>query len=132
MGLHPGMMYDVEVEERPGGIVMTQPVVCPYASWESFWSNWHLVSRDTERAALNLPRRPFLYTLDQVGTILNLTEARLRQGKYLFFAGRTPGVQTKDEMLTRNIAAADEPPEWRIEERELIRWLKRKGFRVID
>ncbi len=84
-----------------------------------------------DRKAANLPVRPFLYTLDQVATIINVTEQTLRAKGYLFFSGRTPGVQSRDEMLTINIAPATEKPEWRIEERELIRWMKRKGFRFI-
>lgn len=86
----------------------------------------------SERETVNLPVRPFLFTLDQIGTLLNVTEERVRTGGYVFFAGRTAGVKSKDEMLAVNIAPQNQKPEWRIEERELIRWLKRKGFQVID
>ncbi len=86
----------------------------------------------SERQTVNLPVRPFLFTLDQIGTMLNITEERLKNGGYLFFQGRTPGVKSPDEILTLNIAIPNHRPEWRVEERELIRWLKRKGFQVID
>ena len=91
------------------------------------------MSAQSDRESINLPVRPFLYTLDQVASLLNVTETRVITGGYIFFAARTPGVKSKDEMLAVNIAPkSTDPPEWRIEERELIRWFKRKGFRVID
>lgn len=88
------------------------------------------MSSPTQRANINLPVRPFLYTIDQVAVILNLAEVTVREN-YLHLAGRTPGVQSKDTILAHNISPFDRKPEWRVEERELIRWLKRKGFRVI-
>ena len=84
-----------------------------------------------DRSKLNLPYRPFLYTLDQLATILNIEERQLKEG-YLFFMGRQPGRATPDELRVNNIAKPDEKPEWRCEERELMRWMKRKGFRYID
>lgn len=87
----------------------------------------------SDREAVNLPVRPFLYTLDQVATILNMTEASLKNGGYLFFVNRTPGAPRPDEMKAHNIASGiNARPEWRVEERELVRWMKRKGFRFID
>ncbi len=83
-----------------------------------------------DRQALRLPVRPFLYTLDQVGTILDITvESLIRD--YLFLVGRTPGLQKPDEIAARNIAPATSKPEWRVEEREFIRWMKRKGFQYV-
>jgi hypothetical protein len=82
------------------------------------------------RRQVNLPVRPFLYTLDQVGTILNLGLPALKRD-YLYLSGRTPGVQPKDSILAINISRFDDRPEWRVEEREFVRWLKRKGFRVV-
>lgn len=82
------------------------------------------------RQAVNLPVRPFLYTLDQVATIISISERNLIRD-YLYLAGRTPGVQPKDLILAQNIAPPNLKPDWRVEERELIRWLKRKGFRVV-
>lgn len=131
-GYKTGATYNLEVTQRLGGeVVVTRPNVVPYASWEAFWRNWRLVTSNEQRKNVNLPVRPFLYTLDQVGTILNITAQTLHQGGYLFYSGRTPGVQSKDEILAHNIAPPTARPEWRVEERELIRWLKRKGFRVI-
>lgn len=91
-----------------------------------------MASLEADRRSINLPVRPFLFTLDQVATLLSITETRLKQGGYLFFANRTPGVHSRDELLALNIAPPNKPAEWRVEERELIRWMKRKGFKVID
>ena len=72
-----------------------------------------------------LPVKPFLYTLDQVAGLLQITEERLP----IHYAGRSVGARQRDKMLARNIAAAGERPDWRIAERELIRWARTKGFR---
>jgi hypothetical protein len=86
-----------------------------------------------DRTKLNLPARPFLYTLDQIGTILSIEERSLKRNGMLFFVGRQPGRPLPDELRTVNVASGtDAPPEWRVEERELIRWMKRKGFTYVD
>jgi|SRR6478609_2337377 len=84
-------------------------------------------------AHVGLPPRPFLYTIDQIATLLDIDEKTLRSGQsHVYYEGRTPGVPRKDMMLARNIAAPDETPDWRVAERELVRWFKRKGFRWYD
>lgn len=86
-----------------------------------------------DRTRLNLPVRPFLYTLDQVATILSMTEASLVKSGYCFFTGRVPGRAHMDELCFINLEADPKAkPNWRVEERELIRWMKRKGFRYVD
>ena len=86
----------------------------------------------SDREKLGLPIRPFLYTLDQISTILNITEPVLKRDGYLHFEGRTPGTSRPDELRVVNVAPRDAHPNWRVEERELIRWMKRKGFRYVD
>lgn len=89
--------------------------------------------RPEQRAeTYNLPRRPFLYTLDQIATILSIETGSLIKKGYLFFTGRMPGLPKRDEIRVINIALPDKHPDWRVEERELIRWMKRKGFRYVD
>lgn len=88
-----------------------------------------------DRTKLGLPPRPFLYTLDQVATILNVTEAYLAEpvNGFVFYVGRMPGQSRPDEVRVVNIQPNPErAPIWRIEERELIRWMKRRGFRYVD
>lgn len=78
-----------------------------------------------------LPPRPFLYTLDQISVLLDLPEQAMRT-THIHFEGRSIGVPTRDRLLARNIAAKDAPPDWRVAERELIRWLKNKGFKYYE
>lgn len=73
-----------------------------------------------------LPPRPFLYTLDQIATILAYPDEKALHPT-IFFEGRTPGATPrKDKMIARNIAPDDEKPEWRVEEEEFIRWMRHK------
>jgi hypothetical protein len=77
-----------------------------------------------------LPVRPFLYTIDQIASILALD---LHQTKrYLWLKDRSVGPQPRDRIFAINIAPEGELPEWRVAERELIRWLRHQGFRVYD
>ena len=79
---------------------------------------------------LKLPPRPFLYTMDQIATLLSCTESYLKNN-LAHFKGRTITRRTPDEILFMNIAKEDETPNWRVEHTELVRWLRRKGFKVI-
>lgn len=77
--------------------------------------------------SVGLPPRPFLYTLDQIATILNV-ELRVIRSSYIYFAGRTVGKKSVHVMEAKNISAPNMPPDWRVSERELVRWMKLKGF----
>jgi len=77
---------------------------------------------------VGLPPRAFLYTLDQIGVMLELKVSALQQS-YLYFEGRSIGARRKDLMIARNISPSDKPPEWRVAEREFLRWMRTKGFR---
>lgn len=78
-----------------------------------------------------LPPRPFLYTVDQLSVILQLSETILHQ-QYLYHQGRDVGIKQKWHMETVNISPPDSKPEWRVRETELIRWMKHKGFKFYD
>ena len=78
-----------------------------------------------------LPPRPFLYTVDQLSVILQISEKALHI-HHLFHEGRDVGTRARHEMFARNIAAPDEKPDWRVAERELIRWMRLKGFKYYD
>ncbi len=80
---------------------------------------------------VGLPPRPFLYTMDQLSVILSLPVQELYK-KYIYFEGRSIGHKTKDEMTARNIAPEKTHPEWRVAEQELVRWMRRKGFRYYE
>ncbi len=86
---------------------------------------------DGPRRSVGLPPRPFLYTIDQISVILDVTE-KIVAATYLFFEGRSTGTRNKHLMLARNIAPPDAKPDWRVAERELVRWMKTKGFRYYE
>ena len=80
---------------------------------------------------IGLPARPFLWTPDQIATVL-MVETNVVLAGYLFFEGRSTGSRHKSLMVAVNIAPADAPPEWRITEREFTRWMRFKGFRFYE
>jgi hypothetical protein len=81
---------------------------------------------------VGLPIRPFLYTLDQIANLLDIELVRLKAG-WIHYRGRTIGRNTGDQMEAIDISPVGQgmKPEWRVSEQELIRWMKRKGFRVL-
>lgn len=84
-----------------------------------------------DRYQVGLPIRPFLFTLDQIAALTELTVDRVK-GAYVHFDGRTNGVQKKSRLMARNIAEPGEKPDWRVTERELLRWMKHHGFIIYE
>lgn len=80
---------------------------------------------------MGLPVRAFLFTTDQIATMLSVEEEQVKK-EYLFYEGRNVGNRPRHRMMARNIAEPGAKPEWRVAERELIRWMKLKGFRIYD
>jgi hypothetical protein len=78
---------------------------------------------------MGLPIRPFLYTIDQIASLLELSVPVVKQ-QYLHYEGRQVGVRAYAKMRAHNIAPDGEKPEWRVTEEELIRWLRFKGFKI--
>ena len=60
--------------------------------------------------------------------MLNVTEETIKKS-YIHFEGRSTGTRRRDLMIARNIAKPENTPDWRVTEREFIRWMKVKGFR---
>lgn len=83
-----------------------------------------------QRDKVGLPYRPFLYTIDQIAVILNEDEKRIP--RHVHYEGRSIGAASRQHMVARNIAPVDEKPDWRVAERELIRWMKMKGFKYYE
>ena len=77
---------------------------------------------------VDLPTRPFLYTLDQIATLLGLSMDRLK-GVYCYFQGRSTGFKKVDYLEVIDIAPRGEKPDWRVSEGELVRWLRVHGVR---
>jgi len=89
------------------------------------------VTRESEANRVGLPIRPFMYTLDQVADLLGVTQARIKS-EYGFFDGIHTGKPALNKLRFRNISPQEDVKEWRVSEKELIRWLKNKGFRIIE
>lgn len=90
-------------------------------------------ARPQNPEAVGLPVRTFLYTLDQIAYMLSLSEDRVRNSGMVHYYGRSTGSKSPDRMMARNIASSQtEPPDWRVAEQELIRWMKRKGFKIYN
>lgn len=88
------------------------------------------VNLPSQANAVGMPPRVFLYTLDQIGVMLDLNETAL--ARHVYFEGRSVGARKRGYMIARNIAPPDAKPEWRIAEREFVRWMKFKGFRYYE
>lgn len=83
------------------------------------------------QASIVLPDRPFLYTVDQIATLISVEEVTVRNA-YLHYEGRSTGACPRDKMVARNISPAGLPPEWRVDDRSLRRWMKFKGYRYYE
>jgi len=76
---------------------------------------------------IELPERPFFWTLDQVATIIQVSEAWLK--RRTSYAGRS--LKTGNAMLRAvNLADPDEQPVWRVSNNELLRWLSYHGVNI--
>lgn len=81
--------------------------------------------------AVMLPYRPFLFTVDQIAVLLNVSEQEVK-AHLLYYERRSIGTRSNHQMIARNIAGPDERPDWRVAERELVRWMRLKGFRYYE
>jgi hypothetical protein len=79
--------------------------------------------------AVGLPPRVFLYTLDQVASLIEFDLLRFKTGM-VYYDNRSVGAKRSHDLVAINIARPGETPEWRVTEPELIRWLKAKRIRV--
>lgn len=84
-----------------------------------------------KREDVGLPTRPFLYTLDQIASLATVDLVRLK-ADFVYYRGRSTGIARKDVMRAHNIAPVGHPPDWRVSEVELIRWLRSKRFRIYE
>ncbi len=90
------------------------------------------VKNETRASKIGLPPRLFLYTLDQISAMTQITEDQLA-AQYIYFEGRSSGQKLGRHMLARNIAQdPTAPPDWRVAEMEVLRWYRFKGFRFYE
>lgn len=85
----------------------------------------------SEASKIGLPPRPFLYTVDQISTLTQISEQSLHVS-HIFHEGRDIGARQSHQMVARNIAAPKNTPDWRVVEKEFIRWMRLKGFKFYD
>ena len=79
--------------------------------------------------SVGLPAITFLYTMDQIAAMLGITQDQLTD-RYLYYHMRSTGKQRPSQMRTVNIAQPEDKPDWRITQREFIRWLRAMGIKV--
>lgn len=95
--------------------------------------------QEMDPEAYGLPAKIMLYTLDQIATMIEVNRTTLERA-YIFYDTRSGGAPNRNYIIARDIA----PPcphegeqcrkveckrEWRVTEREIIRWLRHKGFK---
>jgi hypothetical protein len=80
---------------------------------------------------IGIPSRVFLFTMDQLSVMLDIDEKTILSS-YIYFEGRSVGSRKKGLMVAINIAPPELKPEWRVAEREFIRWMRVKGYRYYE
>lgn len=81
--------------------------------------------------AVLLPARPFFYTLDQIELLLGKSEDQL--APLLHLSGWSPGKRPLDKLLAVDLSPEESPvADWRVEEKEFLRWLRRRGMHIVE
>ncbi len=80
---------------------------------------------------VGLPDLVFMFTLDQIASMLSVSEDTVRL-VYVYYQGRSTGMKKRNHMTAINIAEDDQPTQWRVSLEEYRRWLSRMGFRKAD
>ena len=85
---------------------------------------------DDHRDKVGLPPRAFLYTIDQIAAMIEVDLVAMKR-RYIHFEGKTLGGKRPEKMLARTLEPeSGRASDWRVTEREFIRWLQFKGFRL--
>ncbi len=84
--------------------------------------------KEGRHQTVTIPSHPFFYTLDQVAILLSYSLPKLKARCY--WVGRTLDRKSLDQLEAVNVAPPKERADWRVDERELLRWLARMGYRV--
>ena len=79
---------------------------------------------------IELPLREFLYTLDQLALILNVTENALAV-QYLYFEGVSAGTRV-GRMSARDISQDPKQRDWRVAESSFRLFCSRRGWTVVE
>jgi len=78
-----------------------------------------------------LPPRIFFFTIDQIGTLVELEPEYIKK-HLLHYEARSPGICPRGKMHALNMAPEGETPEWRVSEQSFMRFLKFKGIRFYE
>lgn len=79
--------------------------------------------------SVGLPPTSFLYTIDQICTLIAMNQDQAMRTIFYFYM-RSTGAKSPHHMMVRDISPPNEQPEWRVAEAEFVRWLKLKGYEV--
>lgn len=88
-----------------------------------------MAGQPADPQAVGLPPVIFLFTIDQIAGMLNV-EVPTVMTTYLYFVGRSSGRKDTIQMDAINIAPEDQAPDWRVPQREFLRWCTRRGIKV--
>lgn len=78
------------------------------------------------RIPIDLPPKPFLYTIDQVATLISVPMNGIK--KHLFYRGVDTGRSPGHLMRAIDISNPEDAfHDWRVEEAELVRWMRKRG-----
>ena len=83
---------------------------------------------DENMQEVELPVHTFLYTIDQIAYMMNVSEKHLRD-KTIWYIGREYGHFNVMRLKAINIRSHGDKPEWRVEEQEFIRFLKARRIK---
>lgn len=82
--------------------------------------------------SVGLPKRAFLFTLDQIAMMVGTPQVNLVKTS-IYFYGLDQGTQPKDRMMARDILSGDPSgPDWRVAEPEFVRWMRGRGFKYYE
>jgi hypothetical protein len=85
---------------------------------------------DEERGRIGLPPLLFLFTLEQICSMIQVDMTSLMRN-HLWYTGVTPGMPMRRQMRAVNVGEHKEPI-WRVSQRDFVSWAKRQGFKVSD
>ena len=83
---------------------------------------------DEHAILVALPTKAFMYTLEQVASMLEVAPAHFKN-RMVFYSGRDRMKPRAEDLVAVNLSKANVAPEWRVGEEELIRWLRIKGIK---
>ncbi|AKJ71853.1 hypothetical protein TIN4_56 [Tsukamurella phage TIN4] len=83
-------------------------------------------SEDLIEPEVNLPAREFMFTLDQIALMLDVSRKSL-EDNFLFFHGRSAGSR-RGRLIAVNIATPEMKPVWRVSETAFKVWMRYKGI----